>query len=183
MWSADLFARALDFAAKAHGEQKVPGSGFPYVTHVTKVALEALRACVEEPSLDANLALACAVLHDSLEDAGVTRAQVELEFGAAVAAGVQALTKDATLPKDKQLADSLARIRREPREVWLVKLADRITNLEAPPHYWSLEKRRKYRAEALEIHAALGAAHAALAARLEARAEAYLAYCREPGDG
>ncbi|MEW5738468.1 MAG: HD domain-containing protein [Myxococcota bacterium] len=183
MWNADLFARALDFAARAHGEQKVPGTGFPYVTHVTKVALEALRACADDRSLDADLAMACGLLHDSMEDAGVTRAVLEAEFGAAVAAGVQALTKDATLPREKQMGDSLARIQAQPREVWVVKLADRITNLEEPPHYWSVEKRRKYRAEALEIHAALATAHEGLGARLLARAEAYLRFCGAPGNG
>src|SRR4051794_8206536 len=40
----DLFARALDFAARVHGGQKVPGSKFPYVVHVAKVAMEVLAA-------------------------------------------------------------------------------------------------------------------------------------------
>jgi hypothetical protein len=41
-WNQDEFKRALDFAARAHGEQKVPGSGFPYLVHLTKVATENL---------------------------------------------------------------------------------------------------------------------------------------------
>lgn len=177
MWNADLFARALDFAAKAHGEQKVPGTGYPYVTHVTKVAMEALRACASDASLNPDLAMTCALLHDSLEDAGVTRAQLAEAFGEAVAAGVQALTKDEAVEKAQRMADSLARIRAQPREVWVVKLADRVTNLEAPPAHWSREKRLAYRDEARVIHAALKDAHAGPAARLEARIDAYLAYC------
>lgn len=177
MWNADQFARTLDFAAKAHGDQKVPGTGFPYTTHVTKVAMEVLRACAGDASLDVDLACTCALLHDCVEDAGVTRAQLAAEFGEAVAAGVQALTKDEAVPKEQRMADSLARIRAQPREVWLVKLADRVTNLEAPPHYWSREKRLAYREEARAIHAALAEAHAGLAARLAARIEAYLQYC------
>lgn len=177
MWNADQFARALDFAAKAHGDQKVPGTGFPYTTHVTKVAMEVLRACAGDASFDADLACTCALLHDCVEDAGVTRAQLAAEFGEAVAAGVQALTKDEAVPKAQRMADSLGRIRAQPREVWLVKLADRITNLEAPPHYWSREKRLAYREEARAIHAALAEAHAGLAARLTQRIEAYLQYC------
>ncbi|MEW6435434.1 MAG: HD domain-containing protein [Myxococcota bacterium] len=180
MWNPDQFARALDFAAKAHGEQKVPGTGFPYTTHVTKVAMEVLRACVGETSFDVDLACTCALLHDCMEDAGVTRAQLVAEFGEAVAAGVQALTKDEAVPKTQRMADSLARIRAQPREVWLVKLADRITNLEAPPRSWSREKRLAYREEARAIHAALAEAHAGLAERLAARIEAYQAWL-EPG--
>lgn len=176
MWNADLFARALDFAATAHGEQKVPGTGHPYTTHVTKVAMEVLRACAGDASLDVDLACTCALLHDCVEDAGVTRAQLAEAFGEAVAAGVAALTKDEAVPKEGRMADSLARIRAQPREVWLVKLADRITNLEAPPYYWTQDKRRAYREEAKAIHAALAEAHAGLAARLQQRIDAYAAY-------
>ncbi len=39
-WDQYLFLRALDFAAKAHGPQQVPGSGAPYVVHLAKVASE-----------------------------------------------------------------------------------------------------------------------------------------------
>jgi len=58
----------------------------------------------------------------------------------------------------------------------MVKLADRITNLDAPPHYWSREKRQKYRDEALTIAEALGSASAALDARIRSRATAYERY-------
>jgi hypothetical protein len=36
----DLYERALELAARAHGDQQVPGSGLPYVVHVVKVATE-----------------------------------------------------------------------------------------------------------------------------------------------
>lgn len=177
MWNQDLFKRALDFAAKAHGDQKVPGNGFPYVVHLAKVATEVLHACTAEPALDVNLAMACALLHDSLEDAGVTPETLAREFGQAVADGVRALTKNEALPKAEQMADSLRRIRLQPREVWLVKLGDRITNLEPPPAHWTQEKRRRYLAEAAEIHAALADAHAGLASRLAQKMREYEAHC------
>jgi (p)ppGpp synthase/HD superfamily hydrolase len=59
----------------------------------------------------------------------------------------------------------------------MVKLADRITNLEEPPGYWSREKRVAYRDEARVIHQALGEAHAGLADRLQRRIEEYGRYC------
>ena len=34
------------------------------------------------------------------------------------------------------MLDSLERIRQQPSEIWLVKLADRITNLQTPPAHW-----------------------------------------------
>ena len=177
MWNQDSFARTLDFAVKAHGDQKVPGSGAPYVVHLVKVASEVLRAWTESRDFDVDLSVTCALLHDSMEDAGVTHDGLVQRFGVAVADGVQALTKDERLEKKEQMGDSLRRLQQQPREVQLVKVADRITNLEQPPGHWSPQKRAAYRDEAKEIGDAVGSSHAGLAARLEARRQAYLAFC------
>lgn len=177
MWNQDAFASTLDFVVKAHGDQKVPGSGAPYVVHLVKVATEVLRAWAGSRDFDVELSVTCALLHDSMEDAGVTRDALVQRFGVAVADGVQALTKDERLDKKEQMGDSLRRLQLQPREVQLVKLADRITNLEQPPGHWSPQKRAAYRDEAKQILDAVGSAQAELAARLEARREAYLAFC------
>lgn len=177
MWDPERYARALDLAARCHGDQRDPGNGFPYVVHLTKVAAEVMR--VASPELNMDLAVTCAVLHDIVEDAGVTVAQLEAEFGAEVAAGVAALTKDERLPKEARMADSLRRLQAQPREVQLVKLADRVTNLEYPPRYWTAAKRQAYLEEAGRIHEALGAAHPGLAARLIERMRRYEAWIGE----
>ena len=171
-WNQDLFKRTLDFAAKAHGTQQVPGSGFPYVVHLVKVATEVLR--VADGSFEVDFAMQCALLHDSVEDAGVDVELLRREFGARVADGVSALTKDESVAKPERMADSLRRIRAQPREVWLVKLADRITNLEPAPAHWSAEKRAAYLAEAKVIGEALGEAHAGLATRIQEKMKIYL---------
>jgi (p)ppGpp synthase/HD superfamily hydrolase len=170
-WNQDLFKTTLDFAARAHGAQTVPGSGAPYVVHLIKVTTEVLRAA--DGTFEVDLALQCALLHDCLEDAGITRAAIEARFGPRVAAGVSALTKDESLPKAERMADSLRRIQLEPREVWLVKLGDRITNLEPAPPHWSPDKRAAYRQEAQQICDALGSAHAGLTARLKEKISEY----------
>jgi (p)ppGpp synthase/HD superfamily hydrolase len=175
-WDQDAFKRALDFAARAHGEQRVPGSGFPYVVHVTKVATEALAACLAEGDCDTRFAIECALLHDVVEDAGVSRAELEASFGPRVASGVSALTKDASLPKAERMADCLRRIQAAPREVALVKLADRITNLEPPPANWDADKRRRYLAEAEVIVTALAPASPFLASRIRAKMAEYAHY-------
>jgi (p)ppGpp synthase/HD superfamily hydrolase len=172
-WNQELFKKALDFAAKAHGAQLIPGSGLPYVVHVIKVASEVLT--LSEPC-DLDLAFTCALLHDTVEDAGITVEMIEQGFGAAVAAGVSALTKNEALPKDERMADSLARIAAQPREVAMVKLADRITNLEPPPAKWSAQKRQTYHAEAKVILARLGAASPELSARFEQKLKDYLPF-------
>jgi (p)ppGpp synthase/HD superfamily hydrolase len=170
-WTQDLFKQTLDFAARAHGAQQVPGSGFPYVVHVVKVATEVLHA--DDGSFDVDLAMQCALLHDCVEDAGVAPGALRAAFGDRVAAGVVALTKDEALPRAERMADSLRRIRSQPREVWLVKLADRITNLEPAPPAWTAEKRGAYLAEARTILEALGEAHAGLSARLREKTADY----------
>jgi (p)ppGpp synthase/HD superfamily hydrolase len=179
-FSPDTYARAIDFAAGAHGEQRVPGTQHPYIAHVATVAAEILAVATKD-TFDVELAVTCALLHDTLEDTSASEDEITRLFGARVARGVRALSKDARLPKDEQMADSLTRITHEPREVWMVKLADRITNLAAPPPYWSRDKRIKYREEARQILATLGNASAPLAARLEAKIEAYGDYIGEAG--
>ena len=101
------------------------------------------------------------------------------EFGEAVANGVMALTKNETLEtKREQMLDSLERIKQEPKEVWTVKMADRVANLGEPPHYWKLEKREVYRAEAQIIWDYLYEANEAMAERLKGKIADYEQYSK-----
>jgi len=174
MWSAERYVTALRFAAARHAHQKVPGTELPYLVHVVSVTAELTAVLPREAIGDPDLAVQCALLHDTLEDTETSFDELVRCFGDQVAAGVQALTKDAELPKTERMADSLRRIRLRPREVWLVKLADRITNLAPAPAGWSREKRIAYLAEAREIHAALAEASPLLGARLAERMTTYL---------
>ena len=171
-WDQDLFKRTLDFAADAHHGQMMQGSSRPYTVHLVKVATEIL--CAHEPgAVDVNFAMQCALLHDVLEDTKIGREALAKEFSDEVAAGVAALTKNSALPPTLQMPDSLWRIRQSKPEVAMVKMADRITNLEPAPSHWTAEKRLEYRAEANQILEALRNAHAGLATRLELKIAAY----------
>lgn len=179
VWDPDRYNEALCFAAEAHGEQKVPGTQFSYLLHLAQVCQEAMGAVLQDPSLNGDLVMQCALLHDTIEDTEVTRDTLITRFGAAVADGVEALSKRPLGPqghawdKAAQMSDSLARITRQPREVWVVKLADRITNLQAPPPHWSPDKVVRYHAEAVTILDLLGSASRHLSERLSAKIEAY----------
>ena len=72
------------------------------------------------------------------------------------------------------MADSLVRIQQQPPEIALVKLADRINNLQYIPPHWSLAKAQMYQAEAGVILATLGGASAVLAERLHQQIVNYL---------
>ena len=173
LYAPDRYVAALRFAAERHITQRMPDSELPYVVHVTSVTAELVAALDETPEVDADLAIACALLHDTIEDAHVSYDDLAERFGIPVADGVQALSKNALLPKAEQMAESLRRIQAQPHAIWMVKLADRITNLAPPPTRWSVDKRRRYRIEALAIADALGSASPALETRLRARIAAY----------
>jgi (p)ppGpp synthase/HD superfamily hydrolase len=173
-WRQETYIKALKYAAKAHNGQTVPGSELPYVIHVARVAMEVMAALAQEDGLDGDLAVQCALLHDVIEDAGISYEKLAAEFGLEVAEGVLALSKNNILKsKLEKTADSLERIKQQSREVWMVKLADRITNLQPPPAYWSTEKVEQYREEGRVIQEELGRACPYLAERLRVKIGEY----------
>ncbi|MEM9266100.1 MAG: HD domain-containing protein [Cyanobacteria bacterium P01_F01_bin.13] len=175
LWTPDRYTQAWNFAADAHRGQRVPGTERPYINHLGNVAMEVMRAIAVTPTVQRpDLAVQCALLHDTIEDTAVTYEMVVAEFGPEVAAGVLALSKDLALPKAEQMADSLQRIRQQSGEVWMVKLADRISNLQPPPRHWNQEKIQRYKAEAEMILEALGEANDWLAGRLAKKIVTYV---------
>lgn len=175
-WSQDVFIKAYKYAANAHLGQKMPGTDLPYIAHLTLVAMEVIAALQAEPVDDPALAIQCALLHDIIEDQGYTYSRIREDFGEKLAEGVLALTKDSSLPETAQLRDSLFRIKLQPREVWMVKLADRIANLQEPPRFWNREKILKYGEDAREILEMLRPASPFLALRLHKKILAYQRY-------
>ena len=159
----------------AHHGQALPGSELPYILHPCAVAMEVASAIAQRGDVERpDLAIACALLHDVAEDTKVGIAEIRTAFGDDVAHGVAALSKDPSAgDKPAQMRDSLRRIREQPPEVWMVKLADRVHNLREPPHDWSAEKIERYREEAGLILAELGAACPVLSARLRERIAVY----------
>ncbi len=172
-WSQDDYIQAYRFAADRHQGQQYPGTNLPYIMHLSFVCMEVIAALRVSSVTPETIAVQCALLHDVLEDTATTDSEVVQAFGAAVADGVMALTKSATLPKSQQMADSLRRLQQQPAAVQMVKLADRITNLQAPPPHWSLDKIAAYRQEAIAIHQTLQDAHPYLADRLAQKVITY----------
>ena len=143
--------RAYRFADEAHLGQ-LRNSGEPYITHPIAVAAQ----CAEW-KLDAQ-ALMAALLHDAIEDCGVTKPELIERFGAPVAELVDGLTKLDKLQfntREENQAESfrkmLLAMARDVRVI-LVKLADRTHNMrtldDAPREKWARISR-----ETLEIYA------------------------------
>jgi len=120
--------QAYRFADTAHLGQ-LRHSGEPYITHPIAVAAQ-----VAEWKLDAP-AIMAALLHDTMEDCGVTKADLVERFGAPVAELVDGLTKLDKLSfntREEGQAESfrkmLLAMARDVRVI-LVKLADRLHNM------------------------------------------------------
>jgi hypothetical protein len=122
-----LISRAHAFAAAAHGavKQVRKYTGEPYVKHPIDVA-----ALVETVPHTPEM-IAAALLHDVVEDTGVTLEVIELEFGSIVADLVGWLT-DASKPEDGNRATRKAIDRMHsaaaPPQAQTIKLADIIDN-------------------------------------------------------
>jgi len=177
MWDQDKYLAAWNFASNIHNGQEIPGKDIPYINHIGLVTMEATAAIAHDAINDPDLLVLCALLHDSIEDTSTTYEDIKNTFSINVADGVLSLTKNSGLPsKLEQMKDSLARIKRQPKEVWMVKLCDRITNLQPPPKHWDKEKIIKYQNEARLILEELGSASSFLANRLEAKINGYEKY-------
>ena len=123
------FEEALLFSARAHREQRRKGSEMPYVAHLLAVA-----AIVIENGGDEDEAIA-ALLHDVMEDQGVSREEIERRFGERVARIVEGCTDGVPDPQTGEKPEW--RIRKEayllhlevasPSEV-LVSSADKLHN-------------------------------------------------------
>lgn len=148
----EIYQKAIKFAGEKHKNQKVPGTESNYLLHISNVTMEILIAFNANNSFDLNFAIQLALLHDTIEDTETDFDEIKNEFGIKVATGVLALTKDnSILLKKEKMIDSLNRINNLEKEVGIVKLADRITNLQQPPTNWSKQKISKYLEEAKMI--------------------------------
>ena len=180
-WSREKYFKAYNFAAEAHKGQLIPGTDMPYVVHASIVAMEIIAALAVETVERPNLAVQCALLHDCLEDTYIVYDEIVTQYGIYVADGVLALSKDGAVGKTEdeykrdrlQLEDSLQRIKQQPREIWMVKMADRIVNLQRPPSHWNDGKIVWYKQGAELIHKELSSASEYLGERLRARIDRY----------
>lgn len=158
MWNNKLINEALFFAISKHNGQimKHP-QNMPYSAHIVGVALTAMGYAKDMVTkIDFELLICCALLHDTLEDTETNFDELKSYFGENIANGVLALTKNEMLPKEEQMSDSILRIKAQPIEIAIVKLADRIFNMRDVVPTWSLEKLISYKNEAQLICDSLG---------------------------
>ena len=140
-----LLFRALAFAAHKHRDQRrKDAEASPYINHPIALA-EVLAG--EGGVADVEV-LAAALLHDTIEDTATTADELRAEFGARIAAMVEEVTDDQSLPKADRKRLQIEHAPKLSVEAKLVKLADKTCNLRdivvRPPAKWDLTRRREY---------------------------------------
>jgi (p)ppGpp synthase/HD superfamily hydrolase len=137
--------RALDYAAQKHSAQRRKGvAQEPYINHLSEVALLLAEAT---DGLDTNLIIA-GLLHDCIEDQGVTYDELVAQFGDDIAGLVRECTDDKTLPKAERKRLQVVETPHKSDRAKMLKIADKTANLRSvrlsPPHHWDAQRRAEY---------------------------------------
>ncbi|MEY4288575.1 MAG: hypothetical protein RLZZ30_663 [Bacteroidota bacterium] len=148
-----MVRKAFDIALEAHKEMRRK-SGEPYIYHPIAVA----RICAEEMGLEPT-AVACALLHDTVEDTYITLQDIEDIFGSKVRAIIDGLTK---IPEvfDENTSIQAENFRKmiltisDDFRVVLIKLADRLHNMRTLSSM-KVEKQLKIASETRFLYAPL----------------------------
>ena len=126
-----LLTKAIAFASRKHEGQKRKGTDIPYIVH----PLEAL-SIASTLTNDENV-LAAAVLHDVVEDCGVSLRDIKFRFGKEVARLVAADTEN---KRENETAESTWKVRKQEtlnhiekmdKNSKIVVLADKLSNMRA----------------------------------------------------
>ncbi len=126
-----LLQKAYEFAAKAH-EGQLRASGEPFLRHPVAVA-----KILAELELDV-ITIAAGLLHDVVEDTGITLDQIAVEFSKEVAALVDGVTKlkglnriESSTKEEEQVENYRKMFLAMAKDirVILIKLADRLHNM------------------------------------------------------
>jgi guanosine-3',5'-bis(diphosphate) 3'-pyrophosphohydrolase len=144
-FNTQKLTKAFLFAAQKHAGQKRKGENQePYVNHLIEV-VDILARHTGGTDVD----LLCAgALHDSMEDQGVTHAELVREFGKAVADIVQECTDDKSLEKAERKRLQIEHAPHKSTSARMLKMADKISNLNSilnsPPPDWSDTRKLEY---------------------------------------
>jgi GTP pyrophosphokinase len=145
---ADLLRRAYAVADRWHAGQ-TRKSGAPYITHPLAVAI-----LLAEIGMDTTT-LVAALLHDTVEDTGLTIGEVKAEFGAEVAVLVDGVTKlDGSRWGDHAEAETFRKMivaASIDLRVLVIKMADRVHNLRTLAFHPKREKRERIARASMEL--------------------------------
>lgn len=151
--SLQLVTRAYEFAKKAH-EGQTRLSGEPFIHHPLAVACILAELEQDPPTVSA------ALLHDTVEDSGITPEQVTKVFGEDICRLVEGVTKLGQLSfesKEEEQAENFRKMflaMAKDLRVVIIKLADRLHNMRTLK-YMTPEKQQRIARETREIFSPL----------------------------
>jgi len=141
-----LILKAASFAAEMHrGQLRKDAESTAYINHPLNVT----RILAEEGGIvDAEI-LACALLHDTIEDTETSKEELALHFGERIASIVAELTDDKTITdKDERKRLQVFNAPHKSAAAALVKLADKTANVRdvgsRPAVGWTIARRLEY---------------------------------------
>ena len=124
-----LVTQAAIFAANAHDGATRKGSGIPYIVHPMEAAAIAA-TLTDDPQV-----VAAAMLHDVMEDCGVSFEELRARFGERVATLVrdesQSEGPDCRAPWSLRKREAVRRLARGGRDAKIICLADKLSNMRA----------------------------------------------------
>jgi GTP diphosphokinase / guanosine-3',5'-bis(diphosphate) 3'-diphosphatase len=150
----DALNRAYVYSMQKHGAQ-TRASGDPYFSHPVEVAYKLTQYRLDTASI------ITALLHDTVEDTEATLDEIEELFGTEIRGLVDGVTKLNRLEIKSESSKQAENFRKlvlamaQDLRVLMVKLADRLHNMETLHYIPKPEKRQRIARETLEIYAAL----------------------------
>lgn len=118
-----MIRRAAEFAEKVHEGKVRKGTGIPYIVHPFEAAV-IVSGMTKDPEV-----ISAALLHDVIEDTGVTYEELKEKFGKRVADLVQAESEDKTKTWKERKAATIERLKTADRAEKLICLGDKLSNL------------------------------------------------------
>lgn len=118
-----MITRAAKFAEQAHKGMFRKGTSIPYITHPLETAL------ITAMMTDDEELIAAALLHDTVEDAGVTYRELQEQFGVRVARLVAEESEDKSKSWLERKGCTLAHLKDADRDTKLLTLADKLSNI------------------------------------------------------
>ncbi|MBI4895160.1 MAG: bifunctional (p)ppGpp synthetase/guanosine-3',5'-bis(diphosphate) 3'-pyrophosphohydrolase [Candidatus Aenigmarchaeota archaeon] len=115
---------SMRFALICHDGQTRKDGITPSVVHPLRIfAILATKLKIDDPEI-----LAAALLHDTIEDTQTDYDEISGRFGENVANYVSGLSIDSRLSKDQRHAEYLSRLKTQPWQVKIIRLADMYDN-------------------------------------------------------
>ncbi len=116
--------KAISFAAKAHARQlRKTDPSLPYIYHPVSVGFILMRAGFDDD------VVVSGILHDVVEDSGVTGEEIKSNFSEKVAEIVLAVSENKEDPWEKRKADYIEKVANSSLGVRAVAVADKLHNV------------------------------------------------------